>query len=159
MTVIGHNRIRRVESFEGYEVLAHPLANREDRVFRRGEAGNSGVAVTYGSHDLMIARPTGPGSKGLLAILMHHGGGRHILQFYESALPISEALLTLPEREQYALAYALFKQADECAIAARADEAQRWADAFVDGRIRKRRRQGKRYVHIETEAERQLRCA
>ncbi len=159
MTVIGHNRIRRVETFDGYEVLAHPLPNREDRVFHRGESESSQVSVTYGSHDLMIARPTGPGSKGLLAILMHHGGGRHILEFYESALPITSALLTLPEREQYALAYAMFKQADECAVAARADEAQRWASAFVDGRIRKSRRQGKRYVHIETEAEKQRRCA
>ena len=75
MTVIGHNRIRRVDSFDGYEVLAHPLANREDRVFHRGEGGASQVGVTYGSHDIQIARPTGPGNKGLLAILMHHGGG------------------------------------------------------------------------------------
>lgn len=159
MTVIGHNRIRRVDSFDGYEVLAHPLANREDRVFHRGEGGASQVGVTYGSHDIQIARATGPGNKGLLAILMHHGGGRHILEFYESALPISATLLSLPERAQYALAYTMFKQADECAIAARVDEADRWAKAFVDGRIRKRRRAGKRYVHIETPAEKERRCA
>jgi hypothetical protein len=53
----------------------------------------------------------------------------------------------------------MFKQADECAIAARVDEAGRWAEAFVDGRIRKRRRAGKRYVHIETPAEKERRCA
>lgn len=159
MIVIGHNRIRRVDSFEGYEVLAHPLANREDRVFRRGEAGASQVGVTYGSHDIQIARPIGPGSKGLLAILMHHGGGRYILEFYEGALPVTVTLLGLPERAQYALAYALFKQADECAVAARVDEASRWAQAFVDGRIRQRRRGGKRYVHIETLAEKERRCA
>ncbi|MDF0543847.1 hypothetical protein PX699_15955 [Sphingobium sp. H39-3-25] len=159
MTVIGHNRIRRVESYDGYEVLAHPLVNRDDRVFHRGEPGTSHVAVTYGSHDIQIARPTGPGSKGLLAILMHHGGGRHILEFYEGALPVTATLLALPEREQYALAYALFKQADECSVAARADEGKRWAEAFVDGRIRKRRSGGQRYVHIETPAEKERRCA
>lgn len=96
MTVIGHNRIRRVDSFDGYDVLAHPLANHEDRVFHRGEGGASQVGVTYGSHDIQIARPTGPGNKGLLAILMHHGGGRHILQFYEGALPVAATLLGLP---------------------------------------------------------------
>lgn len=159
MTVIGHNLVRRVDTFDGYDILAHPLPRRDDRVFHRGEPGLSTVAVTYGSHDLMIARPTAIGSGGRLAILMHHGGGRHILEFYESALPIADALLTLPEREQYALAYVMFKQADECGAGARADEARRWADAFVDGRIRKRRRGGMCHVHIETRAEKQLRRA
>jgi len=150
MSVIGHNHIRRVESFDGYEVLAHPLPNRDDRVFHRGDSDTSGVSVTYASHDVRIARPTGIGSKGRLAILMHHGGGRNVLEFSESALPIATALLALPEREQYALAYAIFEQANECADGARAAEAKRWADAFVDGRIRKRRSGGRRYVHIET---------
>ena len=159
MTVIGHNRIRRVDNFDGYEVLAHPLPDREDRVFHRGEPGTSQTSVTYGSHDIQIARPTGPGSMSLLAILMYHGGGRHILEFYEGALPVTATLLALPERAQYALAYALFKQADECAMAARADEASRWAQAFVDGRIRKRRRGGQRYVNIESPAEKERRCA
>lgn len=150
MSVIGHNHIRRVESFDGYEILAHPLPSRDDRVFHRGDADTSGVSVTYASHDVQIARPTGIGSKGRLAILMHHGGGRNVLEFYESALPIATALLALPEREQYALAYAIFKQADECADGARAAESTRWAAAFIDGRIRKRRSGGRRYVHIET---------
>ncbi|MBS88122.1 MAG: hypothetical protein CMN64_09620 [Sphingobium sp.] len=150
MTVIGHNRIRRVENFDRYEILAHPLPSRDDRVFHRGDSETSRVSITYASHDVRIARPTGIGSKGRLAILMHHGGGRHALEFYESALPITAALLALPERQQYALAYAIFEQADECAGGARAAEAERWADAFVDGRIRKRRSGGRRYVHIET---------
>ena len=159
MTVIGHNLIRRVESFDGYDVLAHPLPNRDDRVFHRGESETSRVPVTYASHDVRIARPTGIGGKGRLAILMHHGGGRHVLEFYESALPIAEALLALPEREQYALAYTLLEQADECASGARAAEADRWAHAYVDGRIRKRRSGGRRYVHIETPDEKMLRLS
>lgn len=159
MTVIGHNSIRRVESFDGYDVLAHPLPNRDDRVFSRDESGTSRLAVTYASHDVRIARPTGIGSSSRLAILMHHGGGRHVLEFYDSPLPIAAALLALPEREQYALAYTLFKQADECASGARAAEADRWAHAFVDGRIRKRRSGGRRYIHIETPDEKTRRLS
>ena len=159
MTVNGHNHIRRVESFDGYEILAHPLPSRDDRVFHRGESDTSRVSITYESHYVRIARPTGIGSKGRLAILMHHGGGRHVLEFYESALPIATAILALPEREQYALAYTIFEQADECSDGARAAEAKRWADAFVDGRIRKRRSCGRRYVHIETPDEKARRLS
>lgn len=103
MTVIGHNYIRKVENFDRFEILAHPLPHRDDRIFYPAEPDGFG-AVTYASHDVMIARPTGVGSKGRLAILMHHGGGRHALEFYESTLPIASTLLALPEREQYALA-------------------------------------------------------
>src|SRR6218665_2676027 len=88
MSVIGHNHIRKVENFDGYEVLAHPLAHRDDRIFHRGEPETSRVSVTYASHDVQIARPRGIGSKGRIAILMHSGLGRRVLEFYESALPI-----------------------------------------------------------------------
>lgn len=159
MTVIGHNHIRRVDSFDDYEVLAHPLANRDDRVFHPGATDALGLSVTYGSFDLKIARPTGVGNSGRLAILMHHGGGRYVLVFSEGVLPVAETLLALPERLQYALAYTLFKQANECADGARAGEAKRWADAFIDGRIRKRRRRGRRYVEIETPDEKARRCS
>jgi len=159
MTVIGHNHIRRVESFDGYEILAHPLPGRDDRVFHPGESEISCASVTYASHDVRIARPTGIASKGRMAILMQNGRGRYVLEFYESLLPIATALLALPEREQYALAYTIYEQADECASGARAAEAARWADAFVDGRIRKRRSGGRRYVHVETPAEKALRLS
>lgn len=157
MTVIGHNHIRKVETFDAYEILAHPLPKREDRSFYPKDDDDLHVGVTYASHDVMIARPTGIGSRGRLAILMHHGGGRHVLDFYEGLLPIASALLKLPEREQYALAYTIFEQADECAAGARGAEAQRWAGAYVDGRIRTRRRGRSRHVFVETEAEKALR--
>src|SRR3546814_17912687 len=80
----------------------------------------------------MVARPTGIGKKGRLAILMHHGGGRHVLEFYEGLLPVASVLLALPEREQYVLAYTIFEQADECAAGMRAAEARSWAEAHVD---------------------------
>lgn len=155
--VIGHNHIRKVDTFDGYEILAHPLPARDDRVFYPTEPDGSRVGVTYASHDVMIARPTGIGRRGRLAILMHHGGGRHVLEFNESHLPIASALLSLPEREQYALAYTIFEQADECSSGTRAAEAGRWAKAYVDGRIRKRGRGRTRQIHIETEAEKAIR--
>ena len=158
MTVIGHNYIRKVENFDRFEILAHPLSHRDDRIFYPVQPDGFG-AVTYASHDVMIARPTGVGSKGRLAILMHHGGGRHALEFYESTLPIASALLALPEREQYALAYTIFEQADECSAGARAAEAQRWAEAYAEGRIRKRRRGRARQIYVETAAEKALRSA
>lgn len=158
MTVIGHNDIRKVENFDRYEILAHPLPHRDNRIFYPAEPDGFG-AVTYASHDVMIARPTGICSKGRLAILMHHGGGRHALEFYESTLPIASALLALPEREQYALAYTIFEQADECSAGARAAEAQRWAEAYAEGRIRKRRRGRARQIYVETAAEKALRSA
>lgn len=157
MGIIGHNHIRRVENFDDFEVLAHPLPSRDDRVFHRGDSETSRVSITYGSHDVRIARPMGIGSKGRVAILMHSGLGRHVLEFNDGALPIATALLDLPEREQYALAYTIFEQADECSGGARAAESKRWADAFVDGRIRKRRRSGRHYVDIETPDEKAFR--
>ena len=74
-------------------------------------------------------------------------------------MPIASALLALPEREQYALAYTIFEQADECSAGARAAEAQRWAEAYAEGRIRKRRRGRARQIYVETAAEKALRSA
>ena len=157
MSVIGHNHIRKVETFDGYDIIAHPLPARDDRVYYPTEPDGCSAGVTYASHNVMIARPTGIGKKGRLAILMHHGGGRHVLEFYEGLLPVASALLALPEREQYALAYTIFEQADECAMGMRAAEARRWAEAHVDGRLRKRRRGRSQQVYVETEAERAIR--
>src|SRR3546814_9942673 len=30
MTVIGHNHIRKVETFDGYDIIAHPLPSRDE---------------------------------------------------------------------------------------------------------------------------------
>lgn len=159
MTVIGHNTIRRVENFDGYHVVAHPLPNRDYRVFGQ----DTTMPVTFGSHDVQIAHPThtdGTPVKNRVAILMHHGGGRYVLDFWTGALPIASALLMLPEREQYALAYTIFKQADECEQGGRARLNRDWCQAHVDGRIRRRRaNRGSVRVWIETEAEQAARQA
>ena len=98
-------------------------------------------------------------NRGIRILLVGCGGNGAQMLMGLASLDTALRAIGLPERAQYALAYTMFKQADECAIAARVDEADRWAKAFVDGRIRKRRRAGKRYVHIETPAEKERRCA
>src|SRR3546814_8418109 len=65
-----------------------PRSTRTDTLFPYTTLFRSGV--TYASHDVMVARPTGIGKKGRLAILMHHGGGRHVLEFYEGLLRSEE---------------------------------------------------------------------
>src|SRR3546814_1172808 len=153
MTVIGHNHIRKVETFDGYDIIAHPLPARDERVYYPTEPDSCRAGVTYASHDVMVARPTGIGKKGRLAILIHHGGGRHVLDFYEGLLPVASALLALPEREQHALAYTIFEQADECAAGMRAAAARRRAAPHVDGRISTPRRGRSTPVYVETPAE------
>src|SRR3546814_2341410 len=68
MTVIGHNHIRKVETFDGYDIIAHPLPARDERVYYPTEPDSCSAGVTYASHDVMVARPTGIGTKGRLAI-------------------------------------------------------------------------------------------
>jgi hypothetical protein len=125
MSVIGHNHIRKVETFDGYDIIAHPLPARDDRVYYPTEPDGCSAGVTYASHNVMIARPTGIGKKGRLAILMHHGGGRHVLEFYEGLLPVASALLALPEREQYALAYTIFGRSQQVYVETEAERAIR----------------------------------
>src|SRR3546814_19348346 len=99
--------------FDGYDIIAHPLPARDDRVYYPTEPDGCSAGVTYASHNVMIARPTGIGKKGRLAILMHHGGGSHVPEFSEGLLPVASALPALPERAQYDLAYPIFCQPDD----------------------------------------------
>src|SRR3546814_15182678 len=64
MTVIGHNHIRKVETFDGYDIIAHPLPARDERVYYPTEPDSCSAGVTYASHDVMVARPTGIGKIG-----------------------------------------------------------------------------------------------
>src|SRR3546814_17866168 len=58
MTVIGHNHIRKVETFDGYDIIAHPLPARDERVYYPTEPDSCSAGVNYASHDVMVARPT-----------------------------------------------------------------------------------------------------
>src|SRR3546814_10734383 len=97
MTVIGHNHIRKVETFDGYDIIAHPLPARDERVYYPTAPDSCSAGVTYASHDVLVARPTGIGKKGRHAILLPHGGGRPVLEFSGGLLPVASIMLTLPE--------------------------------------------------------------
>jgi hypothetical protein len=90
---------------------------------------------------------------------MHHGGGREVLQvprFFDAGGMLA-AVLAMGEREQYALLYTLYQTAENARYEANAATREAWANAHLDGRIRKRRRAGRVTVSIETEFERDLR--
>jgi hypothetical protein len=67
-------------------------------------------------------------------------------------VPILEALLALPEREQYSLLYSIWDAQQETRRQAIEETAKRWAQEFADGRIRKRRN-GRVEIESEWEAE------
>lgn len=144
-------------AFDGLTVIASPLggfdnASRESRVFRRA----SGGATCYGSHAIALA--TDDFGRGLY-ILMHNGSGREVLRvpdFFDGG-DLVEHIKAMPERLQYALLYSIWNTASNARHEAQSQTAQEWAQAYQDGRIRKRRRGGRVSVYIETPFERDLR--
>src|SRR3546814_14939424 len=101
MTVIGHNHIRKVETFDGYDIIAHPLPARDERVYYPTEQDSFSAGVPYASPAVILARPTGLGKKGRLALLMQHSGGRTGLAFSGVLLPVTSALITIPQDREH----------------------------------------------------------
>lgn len=132
-----------------FEVLARPCADRESRVFKRTETSN---AVCYRAYSLALAK----GNSGLwggLAILIEHGGGREALVLHSIYGAEYDWLLTITdERRQYAALWALYKTADDARTIAKQETANRYAQAFAEGRLKKRRRNRRVYVEIEMPA-------
>jgi hypothetical protein len=94
-----------------------------------------------------------------LFILMENGGGRSVLllpMIYDQGAA-RDALLSLPESVLYAVLYSAWQAADNARSEAQNGTAQQWAEAYQDGRIRKRRRAGRVSVYVETPFERDLR--
>lgn len=150
----------RCTAFDGFEIIAAPLggfdhASRESRVWRKPGAN---YGVTYDSHAIKLAVREGPGGRGLY-ILGHHGGGREVLQL--KAGPdweaMRDALLAMDERTLYAVLYSIWQTAANARQEAMRETANKWAAAYLDKRIRKRRRGGSVSVSVETEFERDLR--
>lgn len=133
-------------TFDDYTVIAEPLPTREDRIFR-GEHGGT----DYGSHSIKLAHPKDFPTHGLY-ILMSHGAGTRVLkirQFFDQGA-LKSFILAMPEREQYALLYTLFYQAEEAANIAASATRSEWVRAFLEKRIRKSRpKQGRVRVTIE----------
>lgn len=141
-------------AFDGFDVIASPMGGF-DRAAREGRCGGP-FNCDYQSHAIQLA--TDKSGSGLY-ILMQHGGGREVLkipEFYDRGALLAQ-ILALSEPLQYALLYTIHATADNARREAQGQTAQRWADAFNDGRIRKRRRAGRVSVYVETEFERDLR--
>ena len=140
-------------AFDGFKIIAAPLpgysdAEREARVFRRQANGNGGVC--YGSHVLALAIGDFTGSD--LYLLVSHGGGREVwaIPSFCDGGDYRRALLEMPERLQYAALYTLYKMASESRDEGASTTRAEYAQAFVDGRLKKSRvKQGRRRVYIE----------
>lgn len=136
-------RYDRCTAFDGYEVIANPLggfdkAARESRVFNRQPNGYGGTC--YGSHSIQLARREG-GRKNVLYLLLEHGSGREVWQvptFYDGG-ELVQHILAMPERAQYALLYTLYAMGRDSRKQAQEETASKWAHAYVEKRIRKRR--------------------
>lgn len=158
----------RCTAFDGFEVIANPLggfsaADRERRILGRVD-GKPGTGCDYSSHSIQLAvRENGGTYKGgrNLFILMQHGGGRvvyAIKQMYDGGAT-ERALLALPEVELYGMLYTMAEMAEDAHSQGCRETQHKWAQAFYDGRIRKRRAKGGRQtVEIESayETERRL---
>ena len=72
---------------------------------------------------------------------MQHGAGRKVLRipsFYDGG-DLAEMIKGLPDRLQYALLYSIWKAASYARREAQTQTRREWAQAYVDGRIKKHR--------------------
>lgn len=145
-------------AFDGFEIIAAPLSGdsseaRERRVFRWKSDGNG---TCYGAYKIALA--TDDGGRGLY-ILMENGSGREVLrvpEFYDGGA-LKAAILAMPEREQFALLFTIWRTATNAKYEAQTETRQLWARAYDDKRIRVKRSHGQRRFYVETETERDLR--
>lgn len=146
-----HPAFGRCTVFDGYEVLANPLggydnAARESRVFNRKENGNGGIC--YGAFSIKLAKREFGRE---LYILMEHGGGREvwqITQFFDGG-GLAAHILAMPERLQYSLLFTIWKTASESRNQGQDETRAKWAQAYVDGKIKKRRATKIRGARVE----------
>ena len=138
-------------AFDGYEIIANPLggydaAARDSRVFGRKENGNGGCC--YGAYSIKLGKREFCRD---LYILMQHGAGREVLRvpsFYDAG-ELRKHILELPERLQFALLKTIYAVASAAREQGSAETRQRWAQAFADGRIKKRRATKTRGARVE----------
>lgn len=120
--------------FAPYTVLRHPLPERDDRVWDT----KRGPGVTTGSHDMKLARSP----RGELVALVEHGGGREVVGLGSDYMTehLEPELLAMSDRALYVLLYGLTAAARDAASLARQETANRYGLAFLQGRMKKRRR-------------------
>lgn len=147
-------------AFDGFDVIASPLGefSDADRGRRVWKAPGATWGTTYGSHAIKLAVEQGERGRGLF-ILMQHGGGRGVLSLYTGPdwQAMRDAFLAMDERTLYAVLYSVWETAERAQSHAESATASKWAHAYQDGRIRKRRRAGRVSIYVETEFERDLR--
>lgn len=144
-------------AFDGWSVIARPLggnsnADRDSRVFKRGD----GPGVTYASHVLALAE-TDKGES--LAILMENGSGREVLALGRGPdmAAMRTAFLAMDPRTLYAVLYSIWRTATTTRSEAASETRTQWAQAYIDERIRKKRRAGRISVSVETQFEKDMR--
>lgn len=121
---------------EGYTVLREPLPEREQRVF-----GREGHRVCYRAYSLKLATD-GEHNRAGLFILIAHGGGTEVLAM-KSTYDAGEwraALLAMPDEILYRLLWSIYATADEARTRGTKETSAKYAQAFVDGRLKKSRR-------------------
>jgi hypothetical protein len=144
----------RCMAFDGFTVLANPLggfseADRARRIF----PGITSAGVTCASHTMALAirSDSSESSRHDVYILVQHGGGREVWrlpQFHDGGA-LQSMILAMPEREQYALIYTLYRLASESRRQGQSETRDEWARAHVEKRIKTRRRDNRRYVEIQ----------
>lgn len=145
----------RCTAFDGFAVIAAPLGDfdkvsRESRVWRRPGAN---YGVTYDSHAIKLAEKAEPRVGGGLYILVQHGGGREVLEFYNGPdwRACREAFLAMDERTLYALLYSVWETAARARREARDATESKWSRAALDKRIKFKRKGGRRRVYVAPE--------
>jgi hypothetical protein len=131
----------RCTAFDGFEIIANPLggydaAARDSRVFGRKENGKGGC--NYSAYSIKLGKREFCRD---LYILMQHGGGREVWKipaFYDNG-ELETHILAMPERLQFAILKTLYGMANAAKAQGETETRQKWAQAFADGRIRKKR--------------------
>jgi hypothetical protein len=142
-------------TFDGYTVVAHPLPNREDRIFGQDANGRNGTC--YRAYNIKLAVRTDhrmpPRDGRQLYILMEHGGGRFVYaipMLYDGGAFADHLVNMSDERLLYATLKIIFEAATRSAQQAADVTSRTYAEAFVEGRLKKSRvKGGTRRITIE----------
>ena len=144
--------------FSPYTVVRAPLAStpnpRSGTVCYHNDArtwpdDRGGPGVTTASHEMTLATD----GRGSPVLLVRHGGGGEIISLGSSwglTAAMMQGLAKLDDRELYAVLYTFHKLHSEAARVARDETATRYGHAFLEGRMKKRRKGGFVRLHIDT---------
>lgn len=143
-------------SFEPFEVIRHPLPEREMRILG-SDNGKPGTGVCYRAYNVKLAvRRVGEGErrrdrKSTFYILMQHGAGTRVVEVsgaYDNG-EMLEAIKAMPDVALFGLLYSIYSAVDESARYAAETTRTEWARAAIDKRIKVHRaKQGARRVEI-----------